>query len=113
MPSSDRRRGLTFPVGVQVPGLGADDHRTVSGVYATARTTVWPRIDPLVAKATSSCTIDLDWLLEKNNTLYVCIPLNDQHRLRPVLGGMLNDLVGQAFGGSSRPAPHWIRRCSW
>ena len=43
------------------------------------------------------CTIDLDWLLAKINTLYVCIPLNDQHRLRPVLGGMLNDLVGQAF----------------
>jgi len=78
-------------------GLWRNDHRTVSGVYATARTMVWPWIDPLVAKATSSCTIDLDWLMEKNNTLYVCIPLNDQHRLRPVLGGMLNDLVGQAF----------------
>jgi type IV secretion system protein VirD4 len=78
-------------------GLWRNDHRSVSGVYATARTMVWPWIDPLVAKATSSCTIDLDWLLEKNNTLYVCIPLNDQHRLRPVLGGMLNDLVGQAF----------------
>ena len=78
-------------------GLWRNDHRTVSGVYATARTMVWPWIDPLVAKATVGCTIDLDWLLAKNNTLYVCIPLNDQHRLRPVLGGMLNDLVGQAF----------------
>jgi type IV secretion system protein VirD4 len=78
-------------------GLWRNDHRTVSGVYATARTMVWPWIDPLVAKVTASCTIDLDWLLAKNNTLYVCIPLNDQHRLRPVLGGMLNDLVGQAF----------------
>jgi type IV secretion system protein VirD4 len=58
---------------------------------------VWPWIDPLVARSTASCTIDLDWLLEKNNTIYVCIPLNDQHRLRPVLGGLLNDLVGQAF----------------
>ncbi len=78
-------------------GLWRNDHRTVSSVYATARTMVWPWIDPLVARSTASCTIDLDWLLEKNNTLYVCIPLNDQHRLRPVLGGLLNDLVGQAF----------------
>ncbi len=78
-------------------GLWRNDHRTVSSVYATARTMVWPWIDPLVARSTASCTIDLDWLLEKSNTLYVCIPLNDQHRLRPVLGGLLNDLVGQAF----------------
>jgi type IV secretion system protein VirD4 len=78
-------------------GLWRNDHRTVSGVYATARTMVWPWIDPLVAKATTGCTINLDWLMAKSNTLYVCIPLNDQHRLRPVLGGMLNDLVGQAF----------------
>ncbi|MGI8948842.1 MAG: type IV secretory system conjugative DNA transfer family protein, partial [Ornithinimicrobium sp.] len=78
-------------------GLWRNDHRTVSSVYATARTMVWPWIDPLVARSTASCTIDLDWLLEKNNTLYVCIPLNDQHRLRPVFGGLLNDLVGQAF----------------
>ena len=78
-------------------GLWRNDHRTVSSVYATGRTMVWPWIDPLVARSTASCTIDLDWLLEKNNTLYVCIPLNDQHRLRPVLGGLLNDLVGQAF----------------
>jgi type IV secretion system protein VirD4 len=78
-------------------GLWRNDHRTVSSVYATGRTMVWPWIDPLVARSTASCKIDLDWLLEKNNTLYVCIPLNDQHRLRPVLGGMLNDLVGQAF----------------
>jgi type IV secretion system protein VirD4 len=78
-------------------GLWRNDHRTVSGVYATARTMVWPWIDPLVAAATGSCTIDLDWLLANNNTLFACIPLNDQHRLRPVLGGMLNDIVGQAF----------------
>jgi type IV secretion system protein VirD4 len=78
-------------------GLWRNDHRTVSGVYATARTIVWPWVDPLVAEATASCQIDLDWLLAGHNSLYVCIPLNDQHRLRPVLGGLLNDLVGQAF----------------
>ncbi len=78
-------------------GLWRNDERTVSSVYATARTMVWPWIDPLVARSTTSCRVDLDCLLKGNNTLYVCILLNDQHRLRPVLGGLLNDLVGQAF----------------
>jgi type IV secretory pathway TraG/TraD family ATPase VirD4 len=78
-------------------GLWRNDQRTVSSVYATARTMVWPWIDPLVARSTASCTINIDWLLKKNNTLHVCIPLSDQHRLRPVLGELLNDLVGQAF----------------
>lgn len=80
-----------------IEGLWRNDPRTVSSVYATARTLVWPWIDPLVAEATTSCTVDLDWLLSGPNTLYICVPLADQQRLRPVLGGLLNDLVGQAF----------------
>jgi type IV secretion system protein VirD4 len=78
-------------------GLWRNDARTVSSVYATARTMVWPWVDPLVTRASAGSTIDLDWLVSGPNTLYVCAPVADQHRLRPVLGGMLNDLVGQAF----------------
>ena len=78
-------------------GLWRNDHRTVSSVYATARTIVWPWVDPLVSQATAGCDIDLEWLMSGSNTLYVCVPLADQHRLRPVFGGLLNDLVGQAF----------------
>lgn len=80
-----------------IEGLWRNDPRTVSSVYATARTLVWPWIDPLVAESTTSCTVDLDWLLSGPNTLYICVPLADQQRLRPVVGGLLNDLVGQAF----------------
>lgn len=80
-----------------IEGLWRNDPRTVSSVYATARTIVWPWIDPLVAEATRSCTVDLDWLLDGPNTLYICVPVKDQHRLRPVLGGLLNDLMSQAF----------------
>jgi type IV secretion system protein VirD4 len=80
-----------------IEGLWRNDPRTVSSVYATARTIVWPWIDPLVAEATNSCTVDLDWLLDGSNTLYICVPVKDQHRLRPVLGGLLNDLMSQAF----------------
>jgi type IV secretion system protein VirD4 len=80
-----------------IEGLWRNDPRTVSSVYATARTIVWPWIDPLVAEATKACTVDLDQLLCGASTLYVCVPVKDQHRLRPVLGGLLNDLMSQAF----------------
>lgn len=80
-----------------IEGLWRNDPRTVSSVYATARTIVWPWIDPLVAEATKACTVDLNWLLNGPNTLYICVPVKDQHRLRPVLGGLLNDLMSQAF----------------
>jgi type IV secretion system protein VirD4 len=80
-----------------IEGLWRNDPRTVSSVYATARTLVWPWVDPLVAEATASSTVDLDWLLGGQNTLYICVPVKDQHRLRPVLGGLLNDLLGQAL----------------
>ncbi len=80
-----------------IEGLWRNDPRTVASVYATARTLVWPWVDPLVAEATKTCTVDLDWLLADRNTLYICVPVKEQHRLRPVLGGLLHDLMGQAF----------------
>lgn len=91
-----RKEAAKFAAQV-LEGLWRNDHRTVSSVYATARTMVWPWVDPKVAKVTSSCTINLDWLLAGSNTLYVCMPLNKEDGLRPVLGGVLNDLIGQAF----------------
>jgi type IV secretion system protein VirD4 len=48
-------------------------------------------------EACDGCDIDLDWLCSGNNTLYVCAPLVDQGRLAPVLGGLITDLVNQAY----------------
>jgi type IV secretion system protein VirD4 len=95
--SDPNRQAAGKWAGEVLEGLWRNDHRTVSSVYATARTMVWPWVDPKVAEVTASCSINLDWLLAGNNTLYVCMPLNDEDRLRPILGGLLNDLVGQAF----------------
>ena len=72
---SPRRRPAKKEAGASVrhDGLGgslAERPRAVSGVYAGPRTMVWPWIDPLIGKATATCTIDLGWLLAKNNTLY-------------------------------------------
>ena len=92
----DRKSVASFAATV-LEGLWRNDHRTVSSVYASARTLVWPWVDPVVAKATAGDPIDLDGLLRGSDTLYVCLPLADQNRLRPVLGGLLNDVVRLAY----------------
>lgn len=74
------------------------EDRTRSSVYATAQTVVWPWSDPGVAAASMRGKgIDLDWLLTGPNTTYLCAPIEDQKRLAPAFGGLLNDLVAQAY----------------
>jgi type IV secretion system protein VirD4 len=73
------------------------EDRTRSSVYATAQTVVWPWADPGVAESARTCDIDLDWLLTEANTAYLCAPLEDQRRLAPAFGGLLNDILKQAF----------------
>ena len=58
--------------------------------------------DPDVAAVSDRCDLDLDWLLTGTNTLYLATPLADQDRLAPVLGGLIADLVNQAFERTSR-----------
>ena len=90
------------------------EDRTRSSIYATAQTVVWPWSDPGVAAsarsplATSSRgrpaqrgnpagQVDLGWLLAGANTVYLCSPIEDQRRLAPAFGGLLNDLINQAY----------------
>ncbi len=83
-------------------GLWDLDPRTTSSIYVTARTVIWPWADPQVAAVSQRCDIDLDWLLSGNNTLYLATPIGDQDRMAPVLGGLIADLVNQAFERTSR-----------
>jgi type IV secretion system protein VirD4 len=78
------------------------DERTRSSAYATAQTLLGPWTDPGVAEASDYQEIDLDWLLAGENTLYLCAPLHEQHRLAPVFGGLLGDLINQAYERVSR-----------
>jgi type IV secretion system protein VirD4 len=41
--------------------------------------------------------VDLPWLLAGANTVYLCSPIEDQRRLAPAFGGLLNDLINQAY----------------
>ncbi len=83
------------------------EERTRSSIYATAQTVVWPWTDPGVAESARAVRgngrrnpragIDLQWLLSDANTVYLCSPIEDQRRLAPAFGGLLNDLINQAY----------------
>src|SRR6266511_1244940 len=84
------------------------DERTRSNVYATARTLIAPWCDPTVARSAECNDIDLDWLIAGTNTLYICAPQHEQWRLAPVFGGLVGDLIQQAFeraGRDNKPLP--------
>ncbi len=80
-----------------VMSIWAMEEETRSSVYATAQTVVWPWADPGVAASARGDSISLDWLLQGPNTVYLCAPIEDQQRLAPAFGGLLNDLVKQVF----------------
>jgi type IV secretion system protein VirD4 len=73
------------------------EERTRSSIYATAQTVVWPWSDPGVAASSRGDSIDLTWLLDGANTVYLCAPIEDQKRLAPAFGGLLNDLITQTY----------------
>jgi type IV secretion system protein VirD4 len=84
------------------------DERTRGSTYATCQTMVEPWLDPEVAAAARGCSIDLEWLLSGPNTLYLCAPTHEQQRLSTVLGGLLGDLMQQAYdlaNATNKPLP--------
>jgi type IV secretion system protein VirD4 len=99
-------------------GVWRSDPRQVSSIYLTARTMIRPWQEPTVQAAALpsgamendhlSAGIDLDWLLgdvsesghsgrRPWNTVYLCADLDEAERLAPVLGGLLDDLMKQAY----------------
>jgi type IV secretion system protein VirD4 len=78
------------------------EERTRASVYATAQTVVWPWADPGVARSARKPNVDLAWLLGGTNTVYLCAPIEDQQRLAPAFGGLLNDLIKQVYLHVSR-----------
>lgn len=88
-PAADAERAIR--------AIWALDDRTRASVYATAQTLVWPWSDPAIAASSRGDSVDLDWLLQGANTLYLTAPIEDQRRLSPAFGGLLNDLVNQVY----------------
>ena len=78
------------------------DERTRGSAFATCQTMIEPWLDPTVAAAAKGCDVDLEWLVSGRNTLYICAPTHEQQRLSPVFGGLMGDLIQQAYEKTSR-----------
>jgi type IV secretion system protein VirD4 len=71
--------------------------RTRASVYSTALTMIANWEDPVVADCATKSEITLKWLVGGSNTLYVCSPPHEQLRMATVFGGLLDDLLQQAY----------------
>jgi type IV secretion system protein VirD4 len=80
-----------------IHAIWALEDKTLSSVYATAQTVIWPWADPGVARAAERPNITLEWLTAGANTAYLCAPIEDQKRLAPAFGGLLNDLIKAVY----------------
>ena len=87
------------------------DERPLSATYSTAKTMVSAWLDPDVEASAENGNFDLQWLLDdsptedgraRSNSLYLCGPLQDQRRLSAVFGGLIGDLINQAFDEFNR-----------
>ena len=77
--------------------LWATDPRPRSSIFTTALTMIANWEDPVVADCAARSDITLEWLVGGPNTLYICSPMHEQLRLATVFGGILDDLLQQAY----------------
>lgn len=75
------------------------EDRTRSSAYTTAETVLAAFADPgVLATSTATPVIDPDRLLDGgNHTLYVCGPLHEQARLRPLFTALIEQTVARIY----------------
>jgi type IV secretion system protein VirD4 len=105
----DERRRTEARLALEaISAIWALDERTRGSTFATCQTMIEPWQDPSVAASAVRSNIDLAWLTENSNTLYLCAPTHEQQRLSPVFGGLIGDLLQQAYekaGRDNQPLP--------
>ena len=95
---SDPTRYVHATIAMRVlTSLWEKEPRTRSSIYTTALTMIASWEDPVVADCAARSEITLDWLVKGPNTLYICSPMHEQLRLATVFGGILDDLLQQAY----------------
>lgn len=81
------------------------EERQHSGVYTTTETVLAAFSDPSVlATTTAEPAISPDRLLDGgSHTLYICAPLDDQERLRPLFTAVIEETVHAVYRRANRP----------
>ncbi len=82
------------------------EERTRSSAYTTAETVLAAFADPgVLATTTRQPSIDPDRLLDGgSHTLYVCGPLHEQARLRPLFTALIEQTVARIYDRANRSA---------
>ncbi|MDF1597266.1 MAG: type IV secretory system conjugative DNA transfer family protein, partial [Acidimicrobiia bacterium] len=80
------------------------EERTRSSAYTTAETVLAAFADPgVLATTTRQPAIDPDRLLNGgNHTLYICGPLHEQARLRPLFTALIDQTVARIYDRANR-----------
>jgi type IV secretion system protein VirD4 len=82
---------------VALAACEARDPRILSSVATTLETVLAPFEDPVVAASTASAEIDLDLLLARGGTLYLCGPSHEQHRVQGLFAALVSCAVATAI----------------
>jgi type IV secretion system protein VirD4 len=87
------------------------EERTRSSAYTTAETVLAAFADPgVLATTTRNPAIDPDRLLDGgNHTLYVCGPLHEQARLRPLFTALIEQTVARIYDRANRSSNRLIK----
>ncbi len=82
------------------------EERTRSSAYTTAETVLAAFADPgVLATTTRQPAIDPDRLLDGGkHTLYICGPLHEQARLRPLFTALIEQIVAAVYDRANRPS---------
>jgi len=86
-------------------GVWSKDPKIVGSVYVTANTLVYAWMSREVEASAKGESVNLDWLCGGNNSLYLVAPPQDSKRLSPLFGGVINDLIEQAFERAQAHGP--------
>lgn len=73
------------------------EDRAKSSVYTTTETVLSAFADPVVAASAEVCDIIPEQLLDGPNTLYICSPLHEQARLRPLFTSLVQHVLAVAY----------------
>jgi len=84
------------------------EERTRSSAYTTAETVLAAFADPgVLATTTRQPAIDPDRLLDGgNHTLYICGPLHEQARLRPLFTALIEQTIARIYDRANRTSSH-------
>jgi type IV secretion system protein VirD4 len=79
------------------------DERLRSSLYMTASLAIEAYNEPEVLECSASADLTADWLLDGDaNTAFLCAPVDEQARLRPLFATLIGEIVATVYARAAR-----------